>query len=225
MPVCLRSAASRLRRVQASSSVDCRREPGSRVSPPRLRAIQIVLDLRHGPRTLPSLYRGRAEGRGLETPGALNQVRTKPPDRWDNADRNPAPAPQSKPSNPCLPPRGAERAVGGIRAWAENSGHRASHLPTVLRFRRLWAPIPKFVATAMNESSTEAMLDQPNWSVTRLEKEYCQMWAVIGRCCSILSRRPPAGKTCLSLTSRAVSSKATETPFTSRTRPNLWGSW
>jgi hypothetical protein len=33
------------------------------------------------------------------------------------------------------------------------------------------------------------------------------------------------GKICLSLTSRAVSSKATETPFTSRTRPNLRGSW
>jgi hypothetical protein len=32
------------------------------------------------------------------------------------------------------------------------------------------------------------------------------------------------GNTCLSLTSRAVSSKATGTPFTSRTRPNLWGS-
>jgi hypothetical protein len=37
--------------------------------------------------------------------------------------------------------------------------------------------------------------------------------------------RAPAGKTCLSLTSRAVSSKATETPFTGRTRPNLRGSW
>ena len=69
------------------------------------------------------------------------------------------------------------------------------------------------------------MRDQPNWSVTRLEKEYCQGRAVIGRYCSILSRRPPAGKTCLSLTSRAVSSKATETPFTSRTRPDLRGSW
>ncbi len=51
------------------------------------------------------------------------------------------------------------------------------------------------------------------------------MWAVIGRCCSILSRRPPAGKTCLTLTSRAVSSNATETPFVSRTRPNSRGSW
>src|SRR5437763_3930022 len=47
--------------------------------------------------------------------------------------------------------------------------------------------------------------------------------AVIGRYCSDLSRRPPAGKTCLSLTSRAVSSKATETPFTTWVRPDFAG--
>jgi hypothetical protein len=47
--------------------------------------------------------------------------------------------------------------------------------------------------------------------------------AVIGRYCSDLSRRPPAGNPCLSLTSRVVSPKATETPFTSRTRPNSGG--
>ena len=47
--------------------------------------------------------------------------------------------------------------------------------------------------------------------------------AVIGRYCSNLSRRPPAGKTCLSLTSRAVSSKATETPFTTRACPDFAG--
>ena len=45
-----------------------------------------------------------------------------------------------------------------------------------------------------------------------------------GRYCSHLSRGPPAGNTCLSLTSRAVSSAATETPFTSRTRPIIGGS-
>jgi hypothetical protein len=50
--------------------------------------------------------------------------------------------------------------------------------------------------------------------------------AVIGRYCSILSRRPRRANTCLSLTSRAVSSKATETPFTSRapaTCPDICG--
>jgi hypothetical protein len=47
--------------------------------------------------------------------------------------------------------------------------------------------------------------------------------AVIGRYCSSLLRRPPAGKTCLSLTSRAVSSKATEAPFTTRVCPDFAG--
>ncbi len=168
----------------------------------------------------------RTESEGLEPPSGHSVV-TEPPLQRDSAGTGGPTSPAVKTSTPCLPPRGADRAVGGIRAWAENSGHRTSHLPTVLRSRRLWALIPKFVATAMNEpgSPTEAMLDQPNWSVTRPEKEYCPNRAVIGRYCSILSRRPPPGKTCLSLTSRAVSSKATETPFTSRTRPNLRGSW
>jgi hypothetical protein len=74
------------------------------------------------------------------------------------------------------------------------------------------------VCREIREDSTEAIPDQPDWSVIRLEKEYGRCRAVIGRYCSNLSRRPPAGKTCLSLTSRAVSSKATETPSTSRAR-------
>src|SRR4029077_16853999 len=69
---------------------------------PRLRAVRLCSISVMGPRTLPSLYWGRAEGRGLEPSRALNQVGRKPPDRWDNADRNPAPTPQLEPSNPCL---------------------------------------------------------------------------------------------------------------------------
>jgi hypothetical protein len=56
--------------------------------------------------------------------------------------------PCSKTDSPCLPPRGADRAVGGFPTWAENSGRRASLLPTVLlspgrvasRSRTLGAP-------------------------------------------------------------------------------------
>jgi hypothetical protein len=44
-------------------------------------------------------------------------------------------------------------------------------------------------------------------------------WTVIGCRCSNPSRRPSAGKTCLSLTSRAISSKATETPLTGKACP------
>ena len=52
-----------------------------------------------------------------------------------NARRSTSPAPQSKPVTPRLAPRGARRAVGGIRAWAEDPGRRAS-LPTTLLLLR-----------------------------------------------------------------------------------------
>jgi hypothetical protein len=42
--------------------------------------------------------------------------------------------PAGKTSNPRLPPRDAERAVGGIQAWVENPGRRASSPTTLLRF-------------------------------------------------------------------------------------------
>src|SRR5436305_3059807 len=42
--------------------------------------------------------------------------------------------PAVKTSSPCLPPRDAERAVGGIRTWGENPGRRASSPTTVLPF-------------------------------------------------------------------------------------------
>ena len=64
--------------------------------------------------------------------------------------------------------------------------------------RTNWAGV---IATTAGKSLA-AMPDQSNWPVMRLDKQYDPFRAVIGRCCSILSRRPPAGKTCLSLTSR-----------------------
>lgn len=45
-----------------------------------------------------------------------------------------AAGPAVKTSSPRLPPRNAQRAVGGIRAWGENPGRRASSLTTVLPF-------------------------------------------------------------------------------------------
>ena len=45
--------------------------------------------------------------------------------------------PAVKTSNPRLPPRDAKRAVGGIRAWGENPGRRASSPTTVLQWQRL----------------------------------------------------------------------------------------
>jgi hypothetical protein len=99
---------------------------------------------------LPSLYWGRAEERGREPPSVI-RVGTKPPRRRDNADRSPTPAPQSKPVTLASRLVTRDRAVGGIRTRAENSGRRASYLPTVLLSRALCEPLPKFVAMDQRE--------------------------------------------------------------------------
>jgi hypothetical protein len=88
---------------------------------------------------------GAARRKRGEDPPSVDRVEARPPGRWANADRNPALAPQSKPVTPASR-LVARSAVGGILAWAENPGHRASHLPTLLLLRPLWAPIPKFIA-------------------------------------------------------------------------------
>ena len=68
----------------------------------------------------------------------------------------------------------------------------------------------------------QRMRDEPdgvsNCLSLTAESEYSRDRAVIGRCWDF-SRGPSAGTTCLSLTPRAVSSEATETPSTNGTRP------
>lgn len=83
--------------------------------------------------SLPPSVGGRAGAGGLggRTPKRLSG-RTMPPG-WEVVPvEMPPPGPTVKTSNPRLTPRDAQCAVGGIRAWAQNSGRRASHLPTVL---------------------------------------------------------------------------------------------
>jgi hypothetical protein len=63
-----------------------------------------------------------------QNPRAVNQIGTRPPGRWDNARRSTAPAPQSKPVTPASRLVAQVRAVGGIRARAENPGRRASSI-------------------------------------------------------------------------------------------------
>ena len=53
------------------------------------------------------------------------------------------------------------------------------------------------------------------------EREYRRCGPLSAAAARISRAGPPPGNTCLSLTSRAVSSKATETPFTSRARTAL----
>ena len=71
--------------------------------------------------------RGRSIDQGRLRPGT-------PRTTWTGgatpAEQHASPA--VKTSNPCLPPRDAQGAVGGIRAWGENPGRRASSPVTVL---------------------------------------------------------------------------------------------
>ena len=69
---------------------------------------------------------GSARKEEGQNPRAVNQIGTRPPGRWDNARRSTAPAPQSKPVTPASRLVAQVRAVGGIRARAENPGRRAS---------------------------------------------------------------------------------------------------
>ena len=94
--------------------------------------------------------RGKAEG---ENPRAVNRIGTWPPGRWGNA-REVRHRPAVKTSNPRLSPRGAGRAVGGIRAWAENSGRRASSCSTLLLSRAFVCADVKAVVGELSDSST-----------------------------------------------------------------------
>ena len=68
--------------------------------------------------------------------------------------------PAVKISSPCLPPRDALCAVGGIRAWGENPGRRASSFTTVLAFERLRARTQKFGADYRGDRRTPLLADR-----------------------------------------------------------------
>ncbi len=64
--------------------------------------------------------------------------------------------PAVKTSSPRLPPRDAERAVGGIRAWGENPGRRASLPTTVLLFGPVACPALKKSARVSPRASADS---------------------------------------------------------------------
>ena len=87
--------------VDASPGVNCRLEPprsaiASQLGSPPYCPI-VFSPCRHL-RAFPSLHWDSAEGKRARDPARL--IERKPPGRWDNADRSPAPAPQSKPVTP-----------------------------------------------------------------------------------------------------------------------------
>jgi len=100
---------------------------------------QVLSPQGHRLQAFPSLYRARAQGRGRETParsislGRGHRAGGRRPWKYRTG-------PAVKTSNPRLSPRDAGRAVGGIRAWAENPGRRASHLRLYSYSGRLCEP-------------------------------------------------------------------------------------
>ncbi len=123
-PVCSGARAGRSPCVQTPAGIDRRREPQRPMiarqltSPTRCR---IVFGPLHHPQASSSLYRNRAQGRGLE-PSTFDRIETRPPGWWGNACRSTAPAPQSKPVTPAsrlLAPVAPSVAFGlGLRILA-----------------------------------------------------------------------------------------------------------
>jgi hypothetical protein len=134
--------ADRVFRRRWTSTAATRRDPRSRANSPRLRAAESC-SVRVIVFTFPIPSVGTARKEEGENPDAFNHIGTRPPGRWDNARRSRSTGPAVKTSNPRLPPRDAEHAVGGIRAWDENPGRRASSPTTVLRSRALARADPK----------------------------------------------------------------------------------
>ena len=154
--VCLGPGTARRPRAQASLGIDRRGNPAAtRDREPARRADALpnpVASASSSPRLPIPLLEPRARKRA-RNPRAFNRIGTRPPGQWVTpAEQNTGPA--VKTSNPRLSPRDAKRAVGGIRAWGENPGRRASSPTTVLRFAALAYPDGKKSAqTSPHESA------------------------------------------------------------------------
>ena len=146
MQVCLGPAAILSPSVQTPPGVNCRRSPPrpaiarQLASPTRC---LIGLRPRCHVRAFPSLHVGGAGGKRARTSARSSGLRRSHRAGGITPIRDRT-SPAVKTSNPCLTPRGARSAVGGIRAWAENSGRRASSRTTVLLSRAfVWPQPPK----------------------------------------------------------------------------------
>ena len=105
---------------------------------------------------------------------AFNQIGTKPPGRWDNADRRTATAPQSKPVTPAsrLVAHAVPLVAFGLGLRILAAGPAA--LPTVLRLRAAVRANPN-IRRNRDETGKLARGECPSSQtrpVMRLDKEY-----------------------------------------------------
>jgi hypothetical protein len=153
---CFGPAAVRSPGVQASLSIDCQQEPARAAltielaSPARC---PVLSPRRHGLRSFGPSVGSAREGRKREPPersirwGRDHRAGGVTPVKYGTG-------PAVKTSNPRLAPRGAGRAVGGIRAWAENPGRRASSCSILLLSRASVCADVKAVLRELSDSST-----------------------------------------------------------------------
>jgi hypothetical protein len=169
------SARRAFRRRWAWTACERRRNPRSRLSSPRLRAansclVRVILVW-----AFQSLCWVRAEGRGLK-PRERSMTSRHAGHRADGVTpRSRTPTPRSKPVTP------TSRLVAQQRRRWHSSLGRGFWPQGPATYRHysdcgVCGVIPKrTIETAMHRGAPPvAMPDQPNWSVTRVEKEYCR---------------------------------------------------
>ena len=104
---------------------------------------------------------GAARKKRARTPGR-HQVASKQAGGSGCAPASAPTGPAVKTSTPRLSPRGADRAVGGLRTRAENSGRRASCPSTILPLRGACQPIPKCVAMTVRPGPRRYLSGTPS---------------------------------------------------------------
>ena len=146
------------RRLAATDS-ETRCDPRARLGSPRSRADRLcsVGILIFKP-SRPSIGFARQKS---QTRRELHQIATHPPDGGAGAYRARGTDPAVKTSNPCLTPRGARDAVGGISGLGGESWPQGQHVYHSTRTRRLREPDLQTICELDRESDAASRRFRP----------------------------------------------------------------
>lgn len=136
------------RHLRGSGSIVVHRAPAER-------ALPVVGSCRDSLHAFPPLCGVRAQGRGRE-PARSTGSRDDAHQAGGVTPVEQYAGPAVKTTNPSLAPRGAERAVGGIRARGENPAAGPARSRLYSHSRRLRARIPKVARAAIDERETSS---------------------------------------------------------------------
>lgn len=165
---CADLARTRSPAVQAPSGVDCRRQPATDASPiefaPPARC-GVAFDARHRPRPLvPRLGFAR---RKRAKPNGRSRMLGKANANWWTTPIELVHWPRSRNQWPPLPALRRVRAVGGIRAWAEGAGRRASSLPDTTPIEGACVSQPELTSRKLRSTAPRSSEIAPTRSTTR----------------------------------------------------------